>query len=368
MANNMDSFLSDLKQSQFDSLSDIRKSQQEFLNSICDNERSSYNSDSDFGRQNVIHIDGASALNNLLNCDGSNTAIDFTGSTSTDKSPEVVENEKTATIIAPMTIRPSINNSTSQSDRSKKLPSSTITSGMLDVDVDTDLNNDNFNSTRESQTLQRADEFSGIFSQYSETARPENCQNLSITKVNKSIWDSLSSDTRSSDIKLQKVQQLIIKGLVPLTLLVQNFMESPQSDTASGEVTNSKDCFRMLTDSMALFAAANSEVNGRRQVLMKPDVNSSYRSLCTVKGENGPLLFGNDLPQRLRDISETNRVTSRVFGQQSRPYRPDNNFNRDYTRKGSRQFHPYNKPNFQPRFNQNGSNKYRGNTRGKGPF
>jgi len=39
---------------------------------------------------------------------------------------------------------------------------------------------------------------------------PENCECLTSTKVNHLIWDKLKSDTRSGDIKLQRVQSNLV--------------------------------------------------------------------------------------------------------------------------------------------------------------
>ncbi|XP_050414109.2 uncharacterized protein LOC126828376 [Patella vulgata] len=161
--------------------------------------------------------------------------------------------------------------------------------------------------------------------------RPQNCQNLTQTKVNPPIWESLSGETRSTDIKLQKIQNIIMKAFIPLTKLAELLMTSTGGATAIDTVNVNKHGHQFLTDSMALLAAVNAEVNGRRRVLMKTDVNTNYRSLCTIKGPNGALLFGADLTDRLREISETNRVVQKVNRDRS-----------SYSRESTR-YSPYNK-------------------------
>ena len=44
-------------------------------------------------------------------------------------------------------------------------------------------------------------------------ARPSNCEALTKVTVNQLAWDNLSSDIRSQDIRMQKVQTSLIKGL-----------------------------------------------------------------------------------------------------------------------------------------------------------
>ena len=49
--------------------------------------------------------------------------------------------------------------------------------------------------------------------------RPENCSFMKVTKVNPEIWDIAQRHTHSTDAKLQKMQETLIKGLIPLARL-----------------------------------------------------------------------------------------------------------------------------------------------------
>ena len=46
------------------------------------------------------------------------------------------------------------------------------------------------------------------------------------TKVNHLIWDKLKSDTRSADIKLQRVQSNLVKGLVPVVSVTEKLVKA----------------------------------------------------------------------------------------------------------------------------------------------
>ena len=48
--------------------------------------------------------------------------------------------------------------------------------------------------------------------------RPENCECLESTQVNHLIWDKLKHETRSSDLKLQRIQTNLLKGNYPYCL------------------------------------------------------------------------------------------------------------------------------------------------------
>lgn len=51
--------------------------------------------------------------------------------------------------------------------------------------------------------------------------RPENCECLSTTKVSHLIGDKLKPETRSNDIKLQRVQSTLVKGVTPMVSIVE---------------------------------------------------------------------------------------------------------------------------------------------------
>ena len=51
--------------------------------------------------------------------------------------------------------------------------------------------------------------------------RPENCDCLSTTKVSHLIGDKLKPETRSNDIKLQRVQSTLVKGVTPMVSIVE---------------------------------------------------------------------------------------------------------------------------------------------------
>ena len=57
---------------------------------------------------------------------------------------------------------------------------------------------------------------------------PENCDSLTTTKVNHLIWDQLKPETRSFDVKLQKVQAHIVKGVTPIVNIIQALVTSSQ--------------------------------------------------------------------------------------------------------------------------------------------
>ena len=46
--------------------------------------------------------------------------------------------------------------------------------------------------------------------------RPENCENLINTRVNPEIWSKIRLNTRSQDLKMQKLETSLLKSMIPV--------------------------------------------------------------------------------------------------------------------------------------------------------
>ena len=60
-----------------------------------------------------------------------------------------------------------------------------------------------------------------------------------------------------------------------------------------------------------LFANANQELNVRRRELLRLQLNANYRYLCAPSNSVTAELFRDDLPKAVKDITDTNRLTSK---------------------------------------------------------
>lgn len=50
-------------------------------------------------------------------------------------------------------------------------------------------------------------------------ARPENCDSVKPTRVNPGIWRKLPEPTQKRDLQLFKIQESLVKGIIPITRL-----------------------------------------------------------------------------------------------------------------------------------------------------
>ncbi|XP_041455403.1 uncharacterized protein LOC121408142 [Lytechinus variegatus] len=92
---------------------------------------------------------------------------------------------------------------------------------------------------------------------------PSNYKVIDAPKVNQTIWDNLSASVRTKDVKLQRVQKSLMRGISAyISLLDQNNMSSEQQDE------------------LALLCDADFEMNVLRKELIKPVLNTKFTHLC----------------------------------------------------------------------------------------
>ena len=136
---------------------------------------------------------------------------------------------------------------------------------------------------------------------------PENCSTLSETKVNQGVWNNLDESARSTDLKFQKVQKSLVKGIIIIVTEVNKMTGNSGPQNAVGS----------LMDGVLLLANANQELNYRRRELMRPQLNANYRHLCSPSNPVTSLLFGDELPKAVKDISDNNRLSSKLTKESS---------------------------------------------------
>ena len=157
--------------------------------------------------------------------------------------------------------------------------------------------------------------------------RPKNCEKLVGTKVNPEIWAKISPATRSRDRKLQKIQTTLLKATTVLVEVTDKFSESKdQSKSLLNEATKS------LFDAIALITHANCDLNHRRRDLIKPDLNRSYQQICSEQIEVTENLFGDDLPQKIKDIITTNKVGNKLTDPNGKHMRSNRSSVQDFRR------------------------------------
>lgn len=166
-------------------------------------------------------------------------------------------------------------------------------------------------------SVHKEDKFQALMK---ETCPPENLEGLETNKVNVEVWRTISHKLKSADMKLQNIQSIIHKAFTTVSYVISDLYSKRADKENFGDTI--KQAIRKSVDASLLLGKANSNILNYRRENIMPELNPTYKQLSFKTGEHPKLLFGDDLPKAIKDISETNKVgynlTPRNFHQNKR--------------------------------------------------
>ena len=109
--------------------------------------------------------------------------------------------------------------------------------------------------------------------------RPENCENLINTTVNPEIWSKVRSNTRSRDLKMQKLETSLLKSMISIVKMSDKLLEFKFNPKSASE-SDVSEFVQLSLDSLAFIGHSINEVNIKRRELIKPDLNVQFKQLC----------------------------------------------------------------------------------------
>ena len=127
---------------------------------------------------------------------------------------------------------------------------------------------------------------------------------------------------------------MIQKATIPLIKLTDQCLKHEISTLKLSH----ENVARTLLDVIALLGHANCELIQRRREMIRPDLNNQYQQICAEHVGFTDLLFGNDLPKQIQDISATNRVGRKL---QSSTKANDNHHRKSHCSKNSQTHRPH---------------------------
>ena len=164
-------------------------------------------------------------------------------------------------------------------------------------------------------------------------ARPANCEAAKPTRVNAGIYRRLGEYTKKRDFNLYKIQQVLIKGIIPVIKIADLCMSG---DLRGDQAQQAK---RLALESLSLLTHTNYELNIQRKLFMKPDIGKDYNALCSPHVPFTDWLFGDDLQKQLKDIGDENKTGARVLPGHKPSYGNSGNFhNNQNFHKASKNF------------------------------
>ena len=126
-------------------------------------------------------------------------------------------------------------------------------------------------------------------------ARPENCETAKPTRVNPGIWRKLQEPTQKRDVQLYKMQQALVKGILPVAQLTDLTMSEKRGLDKEGVQE-----IKQLGLALSLLTHVNYELNMQRKQLMKADKGKNFASLCSPHVPFTDMIFGDDLQKQLK--------------------------------------------------------------------
>ena len=136
--------------------------------------------------------------------------------------------------------------------------------------------------------------------------RPKNINNVGAPKVNKVIWENMSSKNRASDIKLQTTQNLVGKAMIPTLRLFDMLLSSKKG------VIDLKKAKQLCCDILKFQKCVFHNLSfKRREQIIQPEKNKQFVSLCSAESSSENL-FGDDLGSQVKNVIEAKKLAQKI--------------------------------------------------------
>ena len=129
--------------------------------------------------------------------------------------------------------------------------------------------------------------------------------------MNPELWDDLRDKTKSRECSFQSFQKNLIR-VVQLASKVVHAKKSKE-DTIS-----LNDVYDLTVDALTLLRNSVYEFSMKRKEMLKSEVAPAYKSLCHESQPITTMLFGDELPPSIRNISQVKRMAAKSIGHDRR--------------------------------------------------
>ncbi len=134
--------------------------------------------------------------------------------------------------------------------------------------------------------------------------KPENCESVRAPLVNMELWKNLTENYQQNDKLLAANHRSVSKAMLPIIQIMNSCLEEDKDG-------NDK-VFDMACDAFQLLSHSHRDMTAIRRQMLKPAVARQYQKLCTAKTPISEFLFGDDLQQQMKNLSETNKLASEI--------------------------------------------------------
>ena len=134
-----------------------------------------------------------------------------------------------------------------------------------------------------------------------EIHRPNNCSTLVKTTVNQPIWRLLKAHTQTDDVKMQLIQNNIIKAAISFTKILNECGESI-----------GQDMIELGMNALAHLGQSNKQINSKRKEFHKVDLDVKYHYLTSQNLPFTDKVYGDDVNKNIKDIQDINRLSKNI--------------------------------------------------------
>lgn len=131
--------------------------------------------------------------------------------------------------------------------------------------------------------------------------RPSNCEALVKTKVNQSIWRLLKSHTQTDDVKMQVIQNNVVKAAINLTKMMNEGGHSMEPRL-----------IELGTNALGLLGQSNKLLNNKRKEFHKQDLDTKFHYLTSQNFPFTDSLYGDDVNKNVKEIQDMNKLNRNV--------------------------------------------------------
>ena len=157
---------------------------------------------------------------------------------------------------------------------------------------------------------------------------PENCNLLTVPRVNPGIWNDLPRASRKLDVGLQEAQKSAVHAAQAITLAVESLIRCKKEKAELDQ----KLLLDYLCDSLSFIGNASFQVSLKRRELLKPDLSRNFRSLCSSSTPLSRFLFGDELSKSVKDITRANKIMAKVMPKKRKTSSDDRQNKRPFLR------------------------------------
>ena len=153
------------------------------------------------------------------------------------------------------------------------------------------------------QTKMPSEKLKSLLTKYN---RPENCENLTVPRVNSQIWNNIEKHHKMSDVRMSHVQEHMVKACTAIARSLDHLINT-QNDPSKIE---HRLLIEQLVEATALLGNAHHDMSLIRRAKLKPAIRKEYADLCSSSAPVTSLLFGDDLNKQLEDLKKGASLTT----------------------------------------------------------